>query len=77
MTGKTPFVHTIYSDASLLGWGAAMTNTWTGGKLSSTESQLHINALELLAAFYAVRSFKETIISKIFVLCLTTVPQYV
>ena len=41
-----------------------MTNTTTGGKWSSTESQLHINALDLLAALYAVRSFKETIINK-------------
>ena len=41
-----------------------MTNTTTGGKWFSTESQLHINALELLAALYAVRSFKETFINK-------------
>ena len=41
-----------------------MTNTTTGGKWSSAESQLHITALELLAAFYPVRSFKETIINK-------------
>ena len=36
--GKTPFVHTIYSDASLQGWGAAMTNITTGGKWSYKES---------------------------------------
>ena len=41
-----------------------MTNTTTGGKWSSAESQLHITALDLLAAFYPVRSFKETIINK-------------
>ena len=42
--------------------GAAMMNTTTGGE--STESQLHTIALELLAAYFAVRSFKETIINK-------------
>ena len=43
-----------------VGGGAAMKSTTTGEKWSSTESQLHINALELLAVFYEVRSFKET-----------------
>ena len=62
--GKTPFVHTIYSDASLQGCGAAMTNITTGGKWSYKESQVHITTLELLAAFYAVRSFKDTISNK-------------
>ena len=62
--GKTPFVHTIYSDAPLQGWGAAMINITTDGKWSYKESQLHITTLELLAAFYAVRSFKDTISNK-------------
>ena len=51
--GKTPFVHTIY-----------MTNITTGGKWSYKESQVHITTLELLAAFYAVRSFKDTLSNK-------------
>ena len=32
----------------------------TGGKWSYKESQLHLNTSELLAAFYAVRRFKDT-----------------
>ena len=36
----------------------------TGGKWSYKESQLHLNTSELLAAFYAVRSFKDTISNK-------------
>ena len=46
------------------GGGGSFDNTTTGGKWFSTESQLHINALELLAAFYAVQGFKETITNK-------------
>ena len=53
-----------------------MTNITTGGKWSCKESQLHINTLELLATFYAVRSFKIQLATKISVLCLTTAPQY-
>ena len=61
MIGKTPLLHTIYSDASLQGGGgAAKTTITTGGKWSYKESQLHINTVELLAAFYAVRSFRDT-----------------
>ncbi len=58
---KAPFHHTIYSDASLLGWGARIGSTATGGKWSFFKAQHHINALELLAAFFAVKSFQPTI----------------
>ena len=61
---KAPFDLTIYSDASLIGWGAATGHLTTGGKWSYRESQYHINALELLAAFFAVKSFKNSISSK-------------
>ena len=55
-TGYNYIVHalmsaTVYSDASLKGWGAAMNYSPTGGIWSHQESTHHINYLELLAAF--------------------------
>ena len=47
----------IDSDASLMGWGAVCQNQRTGGPWSQTESQMHINCLELLAATLAVQTF--------------------
>eukprot|EP00794_Sanderia_malayensis_P020896 gene20895-22947_t len=47
----------ICSDASLFGWGAVMENTSTGGQWSYTEAKNHINYLELLAAYFALKSF--------------------
>ena len=48
---------TIYSDASLAGWGAHHNNQTTGGRWNTTESEFHINQLELLAATFALKSF--------------------
>ena len=48
---------TIDSDASLTGWGATSQNQRTGGPWSQTESRMHINCLELLAATLAVKTF--------------------
>ena len=61
---RVPFDQTIYSDASLLGWGAAIGTLTTGGKWSYKESQYHINALELLAAYFAIKSFQFQISNK-------------
>ena len=49
----------IESDASLSGWGARCGNTTTGGVWSSEDrvKHPHINSLELLAAFLALKSF--------------------
>ena len=47
----------IYSDASLLGWGATMNDAYASGPWTSKEADKHINELELLAAFYGLRSF--------------------
>ncbi|XP_056388255.1 uncharacterized protein LOC130283090 [Hyla sarda] len=47
----------IESDASRLGWGARCGEISTEGTWSALEVDLHINALELLAAFFAVKSF--------------------
>lgn len=50
----------IFSDASLTGWGAACFTNSTHGWWSEEERLLHINILELKAAFYALKSFAAT-----------------
>ena len=47
----------IESDASLRGWGASSQGTSTGGPWTEKEREHHINYLELLAAFLALRTF--------------------
>ncbi len=47
----------ITSDASEVGWGAVCGTTKIGGRWSSDEINHHINYLELLAIFYALKSF--------------------
>ena len=50
--------HFMETDASLLGWGAFLrSGPYTQGRWSSYESSLHINRLELLAVFLAIKSF--------------------
>ena len=55
MTDKPSLV--IESDASTRGWGATCEGARTGGPWSSEERQWHINCLEALAAFHAVKCF--------------------
>ena len=50
----------ITSDASHVGWGAACSNISTGGTWSVRESQYHINYLEILAAFFALKTFAKS-----------------
>ena len=55
---KQPSVdYVIYSDASLEGWGGTDSFTEIGGRWGILETQYHINTLELLAAFYCLKSF--------------------
>lgn len=51
------YILEIFSDASLTGWGAACATSRTHGWWSEEDRSLHINALELKAAFYALKSF--------------------
>ncbi|RLU19404.1 hypothetical protein DMN91_007961 [Ooceraea biroi] len=51
------YAREIFSDASLTGWGAACGDQRTHGWWTADTRTLHINALELLAAFYALRCF--------------------
>ena len=49
----------IRSDASKTGWGAACGGATTGGNWSNEEALNHINYLELLAAWFALRCFAK------------------
>jgi len=51
------FAREIFSDASLNGWGASWREARTHGWWSDSDKTLHINALELKAAFNALRCF--------------------
>ena len=50
---------TIYSDASNSGWGGTCNGVCTNGLWSSAEKQLHINCLELKAAFLVLQAFTK------------------
>ncbi len=47
----------IFSDSSLYGWGASCNSVTARGPWTDGEKGKHINELELMAAFNAVRSF--------------------
>ena len=49
----------IYSDASLTGWGAYSNDRTARGPWTLPEKSLHINELELIGAYNAIRSFAE------------------
>lgn len=49
----------IFSDASLYAWGGVCGTEKTGGAWTEKEKKLHINELELLAAFLALKSFSK------------------
>ena len=50
----------IYTEASLEGWGASMSNVSTGGAWLPDEKLMHINVLELKAILLALKSFVKT-----------------
>ncbi len=49
--------YVVTSDASNTGWGAWMSDVSTGGDWSQAESEMHINWLELKAAYLALCTF--------------------
>ena len=57
------FKHEIFTDASLSGWGASMSDQRTHGWWSEEEKLEHINFLELKAVDYALRCFAADISS--------------
>ncbi|XP_057335113.1 uncharacterized protein LOC130673915 [Microplitis mediator] len=62
LTAKNPirqyeYKITIFSDASLTGWGASCNDKVVFGQWDSRESSFHINCLELIAAFNGLKAF--------------------
>ncbi|KYN29460.1 hypothetical protein ALC57_01098 [Trachymyrmex cornetzi] len=55
------FALEIFTDASLTGWGAICGKIRTHGFWSAEENKNHVNFLELLAVFHALRSFVSQI----------------
>ncbi|XP_063915050.1 uncharacterized protein LOC135131313 [Zophobas morio] len=51
----------IFSDASLTGWGAHCNGENTHGFWSQEEKRLHINQLEIIAAFLALKCFAREV----------------
>lgn len=54
---KNSYALEIFSDASLTGWGVACGGQSANGNWSDREIILHINTLELMAAFYGLKIF--------------------
>ena len=48
---------TVHTDASLQGWGGTCEGVSIGGRWGPGEASLHINVLELRAAFLALQAF--------------------
>ncbi len=59
----TPEV-TLTSDASKEGWGGSFEEKKVGGRWTEVEQENHINYLELLGAFFVLKSFHEHIEGK-------------
>lgn len=55
---------TLSTDASLIGWGACIDTTTTGGNWTPDERAHDINYLEILAVFLALQSFSSVIAGK-------------
>ena len=54
----------IRTDASNLGWGAAVDNQTTGGRWDQIEKEEHINILELKAAFLGLQAYETLLRQK-------------
>ena len=54
----------ITTDASLEGWGAVKSKFQINGRWNDIEKTFHINYLELLAIFYAIKAFCKKITDK-------------
>jgi hypothetical protein len=56
--------YAICSDASITGWGGDMNNISNGGDWQPNEAIHHINYLELLAAYFVLKSFLKDVLGK-------------
>lgn len=65
--------HTLYIDASTLGWGASLNDTTTGGWWSSSEESHNVNYLELKTILLGLQSlYKEVTNDRIRVMTYST-----
>ena len=51
----------LFTDALTTGWSCSLNYVSTGGNWTTEEAKNHINNLELLAIFFALKSFSLTI----------------
>ena len=83
LTGQPlhPIIHAlqIFTDASKEGWGTHLNEHTARGSWSLPESKLHINYLELKAAFLALKEFQDISTNKIVLVATdnTTVVSYI
>lgn len=54
----------LKTDASSIGWGADCDGISTGGHWNSVEKEMNINALEILAIFFGLKSFQHLLSNK-------------
>eukprot|EP00794_Sanderia_malayensis_P010313 gene10313-11382_t len=54
----------LYSDASKIGWGCSCNDIKSGGNWTPEEAQFHINYLEMLAAYFALKAFTTELAHK-------------
>ena len=60
-----PITQEIYADASKTnGWGGVMGCVKTGGAWKENEFDIHINVKEMMAIYYSIRSFKDSLCNK-------------
>ena len=60
--GHQSITATVYSDASLEGWGAVFYGPSTGGYWSLEEAAHHITYVELLAACFAITAYATSLL---------------
>ncbi|KAF7246348.1 RNA-directed DNA polymerase from mobile element jockey [Varanus komodoensis] len=65
---------TLYTDASLLGWGATCSRLRVQGTWNRQERRKHINFLELLAIFNALKAFETVLCSQVVQIASDNIP---
>ncbi len=60
---STPDI-TIQTDSSTLGWGLVFQQTQVGGRWTTEEKLNHINVLEMMAIFFALKALSSQIVNR-------------
>ncbi|CAB3983980.1 Hypothetical predicted protein [Paramuricea clavata] len=55
---------TLFTNASNQGWGGVLGKVTIGGRWTSSEATHHINFLEMLAVFFALKAFQTQLLGK-------------